>query len=439
MQQCARNAGTFHLGLILFGAVAIVMVTPDPTAAQTAPATRRGRPEPKTYFVAPTGNDGNAGTADQPWKTIQRAADTLAPGDTVRIRGGTYPPVKGARSGHYFDRLITFEAEPGEEVIIDGSGADRSTRALFDTNGAEYLIVRGITVRNAPICGIGVYASWQVRLENCRALDSAHSGIIVDKSGFVSVTDCEVEKACQAGGEESVSIKRSQEVVVARNHIHHTGHEGIDVKEGSKHVRVTDNHVHDVERQALYADAWDVATSDIRFERNRVHDCMFGMAACAETGGVLSDVWFVDNVVYRNHGPGMIVADWGSRDHAHPLRGIHFVNNTIADNGGGGRNQNWGGGMVLENASAEDVDVRNNVLSNNLNGQFLIIAGKRPKSWTVENNLVHGQSETIGEKNIIAEAKFADALNGDFRLIDGPKGVGADAAVASGATTRPAR
>jgi hypothetical protein len=347
--------------------------------------------------------------------------------------------VKVARSGHYFDRFITFEAEPGEDVIIDGTGADRSTRALFDTDGAEYLIIRGITVRNAPVCGIGVYGSWQVKLENCRALDSAHSGIIVDKSGFVSVTDCEVEKACQAGGEESVSIKRSQEVVVARNHIHHTGHEGIDVKEGSKHVRVTDNHVHHAERQGLYADSWDVPTSDIRFERNRVHDCGFGVAACAETGGLLSDVWYVDNVIYNNRGPGMIVADWGSRTHAHPIRGVHFVNNTVVNNGGGGRGGNWGGGMHFENAAAEEIVVRNNVLSGNLNGQLMIIAGKRPRSWTVENNLVHGESETIGDQNMVAEAKFADAAAGDFRLVDGPEGVGADPAVAQGATTRPAR
>jgi hypothetical protein len=35
-------------------------------------------------------SDSNAGTIDKPWKTIHKANQTLQPGDTVYIRGGTY-------------------------------------------------------------------------------------------------------------------------------------------------------------------------------------------------------------------------------------------------------------------------------------------------------------------------------------------------------------
>ena len=43
-----------------------------------------------TYYVSTTGNDTNPGTQTQPWKTIQKAADTMVAGDTVKIQPGTY-------------------------------------------------------------------------------------------------------------------------------------------------------------------------------------------------------------------------------------------------------------------------------------------------------------------------------------------------------------
>lgn len=43
-----------------------------------------------TYYVAVNGNDSNLGTENQPWKTIQKAANTLTAGDVVYIKAGIY-------------------------------------------------------------------------------------------------------------------------------------------------------------------------------------------------------------------------------------------------------------------------------------------------------------------------------------------------------------
>src|SRR4051812_13982692 len=44
-----------------------------------------------TYYVSPSGNDAALGTSDAvAWKTLQKAGDTAASGDTVVIRAGTY-------------------------------------------------------------------------------------------------------------------------------------------------------------------------------------------------------------------------------------------------------------------------------------------------------------------------------------------------------------
>ena len=44
-----------------------------------------------TYYVAPTGNNANPGTISQPFATLQKAHDVANPGDTIYMRGGTYP------------------------------------------------------------------------------------------------------------------------------------------------------------------------------------------------------------------------------------------------------------------------------------------------------------------------------------------------------------
>ncbi len=42
------------------------------------------------FFVAPNGDDANAGTEAKPFATIQRAQQAVAAGDVVNVRGGTY-------------------------------------------------------------------------------------------------------------------------------------------------------------------------------------------------------------------------------------------------------------------------------------------------------------------------------------------------------------
>ncbi|MEC2989517.1 DUF5123 domain-containing protein, partial [Bacillus cereus] len=42
------------------------------------------------YYVSPTGNDLNPGTLDQPFATIQKAANVATEGSTIYIRGGVY-------------------------------------------------------------------------------------------------------------------------------------------------------------------------------------------------------------------------------------------------------------------------------------------------------------------------------------------------------------
>ncbi|MGH9327121.1 MAG: right-handed parallel beta-helix repeat-containing protein [Terriglobia bacterium] len=55
----------------------------------------------RTFYVnSQTGNDTNAGSRTAPWETIQKAADSMWPGDTAMIAAGDYPErVQITRSG----------------------------------------------------------------------------------------------------------------------------------------------------------------------------------------------------------------------------------------------------------------------------------------------------------------------------------------------------
>lgn len=74
------------------------------------------------YFVSPAGSDKNPGTAKEPFATIGRAAQAARPGDTVTVGAGTYREwVKPERGGLSDTRRITYQAAPGEKVVIKGS------------------------------------------------------------------------------------------------------------------------------------------------------------------------------------------------------------------------------------------------------------------------------------------------------------------------------
>jgi hypothetical protein len=67
-------------------------------------------------------DDRNEGTAKRPWKTLGRAAEVLCPGEKVVVHAGTYREcLRPARGGEGPDRMIAYEAAPGEEVILTGS------------------------------------------------------------------------------------------------------------------------------------------------------------------------------------------------------------------------------------------------------------------------------------------------------------------------------
>jgi hypothetical protein len=158
-----------------------------------------------TYWVAPWGNDANAGTSNAPFATPQTAVTLsgLAAGDTIYLRGGTYAlnaQVKAGKSGAS-GNVINFHAYPGELPVLDFDTMPESSDKALDMR-RNYWHVRGIEVRNAPDSGIFVGGTGNL-IEGCVVHDCDNDGIILGSSSSRAtnalVLNCDSYRNYQVG------------------------------------------------------------------------------------------------------------------------------------------------------------------------------------------------------------------------------------------------
>lgn len=89
------------------------------------------------YFVSVNdGSNTNPGTISKPWKHVSKAVTVLQPGDICTIRSGVYyEEVVIANLMGTQDKPIIFRAQPGENVVFDGTGGTiKTTWTKFKDN-----------------------------------------------------------------------------------------------------------------------------------------------------------------------------------------------------------------------------------------------------------------------------------------------------------------
>lgn len=394
------------------------------------------------YYVAPNGDDSNPGTFSQPWRTIQKAANSLTAGEMVYIRGGTYREQVVPQNSGSAGNPIAYVAYPGETVTLDGATVSLPQwDALFNIVNISYVRVSGLRVVNAgpnphnP--GILSDGSSYVTIEKNFVSNTNDSGIGVWNSNHVVVTNNEVKNACLRRFNESISVSGTDVFEISRNRVHHSRKEGIDVKDGSSNGKVFGNEVYSTAAVGLYVDAWDKHTYNIDVYQNSVHDVQGdGFALASEMGGLLENVRLYNNLSYNNRYVGIAVTRNGDST-THPMRGIAIVNNTVTGNGVG----YWGGGIAVDSNEIENVVVSNNIVSGNLSFQIVVDAGVPSAQVTIDRNLIDGfrgeEGETRGTNHLEGDPRFVNPGAANYRLqADSPAiDAGDNAALPTGVAT----
>ena len=112
------------------------------------------------FYVAPNGNDADPGTRDKPFASLQHAQETVFPGDTVWIRGGTYKLredqiAKKERIWayvHYLNKSgeegkpIRYIAVDGERPIFDFSAVKPALRIDAFHIAGDWIHIKGLEV-----------------------------------------------------------------------------------------------------------------------------------------------------------------------------------------------------------------------------------------------------------------------------------------------------
>jgi len=151
----ARDDGDGGIADLRLGFVADRNLIEDPLYANRAAKDFRlspaspcrvlfGDPEPVgcSKVAATTGSDGATGTAARPYRTVERLADSLQPGQTGCLRAGTFEGNVRLDRGGRAGAPVTLTSFPGERATIVGrivvtSDADFVTLSRLYLNGTN--------------------------------------------------------------------------------------------------------------------------------------------------------------------------------------------------------------------------------------------------------------------------------------------------------------
>ncbi len=330
------------------------------------------------FYVAPDGDDSNAGAIDSPWATIQRAADTIAPGDVACVRGGTYREiVTVTRSGSVEAGPITLQAMPGENALIDGAGlgVPDGQYGLVTLVDASDVTIRGFEIANYETAStndvpIGVYvtgAGTGVRIESNHIHDIRTSANGCEANAFglkvdgtrapesisnLVIADNEIDHLV-LGCSESFSLDGNVEHwTIERNHVHDTNNIGIgaigfeDVApdpafDQARDGTIRDNVVHDItsfgnpaygeeySADGIYVDGG----TRITIERNRIFRVDLGIELASEHASrATSEVIARNNLVYFGQSAGISIGGYDAS--VGGTENCTIVGNTLLRNDG---------------------------------------------------------------------------------------------------------
>ena len=380
--------------LALLGVTAWALATRNPGT----PTSMQGA----AYWVAMDGDDAGPGTRDEPWATLQHAADSVGSGATVYVREGVYEQKVEIRASGLPGRPITFAAAPGERVVLDGSSLEvpAGQNAMIAIDSQRFVTIRGFEITayrsdasgHVPIGILVTGAADHIRLAGNVVRDmgttfegrnggDAHGIAVFGSAGDhpieeVEIVDNELANLTLGSSEALVVNGNVKDFRIEGNEVHDTNNIAIDVigfegtapdptvdqaRDGIVRGNVVWNvdsygnpaYGNDRSADGIYVDGG----RDILVEGNTIHDVNIGIELASEHAGRSTrNVTARNNLVYDSTAIGIAIGGYDRRRGS--TEDCVIVNNTVV---------NTDGVELLV-----QFDTRNNVIANNV-----IVAGAR--------------------------------------------------------------
>jgi len=209
--------------------------------------------EGKTFHVSPSGSDAASGSENSPWRSIQHAADSLSPGDSVKLHEGTYAERVFFKVSGRASAPIMFSAAPGETVTVKGLELAQGTSYLNITNlDVEGFKFWGVSLEgsNHHVILSGLYVNGGEAAVHFTSEEGAVSDVILENSiirdPIYTAVDCtpgpcdrvtfrhlEITGAGRGGGDgwgaDGIAVERGRNIIVENCHIHDNAGDGIDL------------------------------------------------------------------------------------------------------------------------------------------------------------------------------------------------------------------
>ena len=315
--------------------------------------------EGSVYWVAIDGDDAGPGTRDEPWATLQHAADSVGPGATVYVREGVYEQRVELRGSGTPGRPITFAVAPGERVVLDGSSLEvpAGQNAMIAIDSQRFVTIRGfeITGYRSDVSGhvpIGILvtgAADHIRLAGNVVRDmgttfegrnggDAHGIAVFGTAGDhpieeVEIVDNELANLTLGSSEALVVNGNVKDFRIEGNEVHDTNNIGIDVIgfEGTAPDPTVDQARDGIVRGNV---VWNVDSSgnpaygndrsadgiyvdggrDILVEGNTIHDVNIGIELASEHAGRSTrNITARNNLVYDSTAIGIAIGGYDRR------------------------------------------------------------------------------------------------------------------------------
>ncbi len=235
------------------------------------------------FYVAPNGSDSAAGSLAAPWRTITKATQTLSPGQTAVLRGGTYRESVSVSRGGTAAAPITLRNAPGESVVVQAAGEE----ALELLPGAQYLRFQGMTFEGATgASSTNIYATagvHHIELLGCEIRGSARQGFFSEAStSSIQIIACNIHDNGGSGPsnrDHNVYIEGSNHVIASSVIRSARNGYGIQIYPSSSNIVVAANTI--------------------------VDNGVGGIIVGSEGGGNTSGAQIVGNIIAFNSGPGL--------------------------------------------------------------------------------------------------------------------------------------